>query len=174
MCSQPWSVPEVVRPLYESSAMVAQKMSMAVQHHELQSLLLLLHGTSNLWTDFFCCCKIQALRYLRQVAHEDTHSVITGWGRQPAALRALSQKLTRLGSWTVPTECWWFLSWIFFSNSRTSSFTFSEVSMKLSMGLLMMDGLWLKVMEWTMFVSLWTHPRVKWSTTMQLSIMDCL
>jgi homeobox-leucine zipper protein len=74
--------------------------------------------------DWFFCCKIQALRYLRQVAHEDTHSVITGWGRQPAALRALSQKLTRLGSWTVPTECWWFLSWIFFSNSRTSSFTF--------------------------------------------------
>uniref|UniRef100_A0A0E0JF97 Homeobox domain-containing protein n=1 Tax=Oryza punctata TaxID=4537 RepID=A0A0E0JF97_ORYPU len=67
---EPWSVPEVVRPLYESSAMVAQKMSMA-------------------------SCKIQALRYLRQVAHEDTRSVITGWGRQPAALRALSQKLTR-------------------------------------------------------------------------------
>ncbi|CAM0880259.1 unnamed protein product [Alopecurus aequalis] len=62
---EPWSVPEVVRPLYESSAIVAQKMSMA------------------------------ALRYLRQVAHEDTNSVITGWGRQPAALRALSQKLTR-------------------------------------------------------------------------------
>ncbi|TVU22740.1 hypothetical protein EJB05_32457 [Eragrostis curvula] len=62
---EPWSVPEVVRPLYESSAMVAQKISMA------------------------------ALRYLRQVAHEDTQSVITGWGRQPAALRALSQKLTR-------------------------------------------------------------------------------
>ncbi|KAJ1282140.1 hypothetical protein BS78_03G027600 [Paspalum vaginatum] len=62
---EPWSVPEVVRPLYESSAMVAQKMSMA------------------------------ALRYLRQVAHEDTHSVIIGWGRQPAALRALSQKLNR-------------------------------------------------------------------------------
>uniref|UniRef100_A0A0E0FHY4 Homeobox domain-containing protein n=1 Tax=Oryza nivara TaxID=4536 RepID=A0A0E0FHY4_ORYNI len=62
---EPWSVPEVVRPLYESSAMVAQKISMA------------------------------ALRYLRQVAHEDTRSVITGWGRQPAALRALSQKLTR-------------------------------------------------------------------------------
>uniref|UniRef100_A0A0D9Y4V3 Homeobox domain-containing protein n=1 Tax=Oryza glumipatula TaxID=40148 RepID=A0A0D9Y4V3_9ORYZ len=67
---EPWSVPEVVRPLYESSAMVAQKISMAL-------------------------CKIQALRYLRQVAHEDTRSVITGWGRQPAALRALSQKLTR-------------------------------------------------------------------------------
>ncbi|GJN38022.1 hypothetical protein PR202_gb27028 [Eleusine coracana subsp. coracana] len=62
---EPWSVPEVVRPLYESSAMVAQKMSMA------------------------------ALRYLRQVANEDTQSVITGWGRQPTALRALSQKLTR-------------------------------------------------------------------------------
>jgi homeobox-leucine zipper protein len=28
---EPWSVPEVVRPLYESSAMVAQKISMAVQ-----------------------------------------------------------------------------------------------------------------------------------------------
>jgi homeobox-leucine zipper protein len=27
---EPWSVPEVVRPLYESSAMVAQKTSMAV------------------------------------------------------------------------------------------------------------------------------------------------
>ncbi|XP_003565084.1 homeobox-leucine zipper protein HOX29 [Brachypodium distachyon] len=62
---EPRSVPEVVRPLYESSAIVAQKMSMA------------------------------ALRYLRQLAHEDTHSIITGWGRQPAALRALSQKLTR-------------------------------------------------------------------------------
>ncbi|GJN06362.1 hypothetical protein PR202_ga24085 [Eleusine coracana subsp. coracana] len=36
-----------------------------------------------------------ALRYLRQVANEDTQSVITGWGRQPTALRALSQKLTR-------------------------------------------------------------------------------
>ncbi|KAM0921135.1 hypothetical protein ACQ4PT_007033 [Festuca glaucescens] len=62
---EPWSVPEVLRPLYESSAIIAQKMSMA------------------------------ALRYLRQVVHVDTNSVITGWGRQPAALRALSQKLTR-------------------------------------------------------------------------------
>ncbi|KAK1662788.1 hypothetical protein QYE76_050947 [Lolium multiflorum] len=62
---EPWSVPEVVRPLYESSAIIAQKMSMA------------------------------ALRYLRQVVHVDTNSIITGWGRQPAALRALSQKLTR-------------------------------------------------------------------------------
>ncbi|XP_051223710.1 homeobox-leucine zipper protein HOX29 [Lolium perenne] len=62
---EPWSVPEVVRPLYESSPIIAQKMSMA------------------------------ALRYLRQVVQVDTNSVITGWGRQPAALRALSQKLTR-------------------------------------------------------------------------------
>ena len=97
--------------------------------------------------------QIQALRYLRQVAHEDTHSVITGWGRQPAALRALSQKLTRLSSWTAQADSWWLLPWIFLSNSCTFFFTFSEVSMKLSMGLQMMDGLWLKVMVLMMFVS---------------------
>lgn len=28
---QPWSVPEVIRPLYESSAMLAQKTTMAVR-----------------------------------------------------------------------------------------------------------------------------------------------
>lgn len=59
---EPWSVPEVVRPLYESSALVAQKISMA------------------------------SLRCLRQVAYKDTRSVITGWGRKLAALHALSQK----------------------------------------------------------------------------------
>lgn len=63
--------------------------------------------------------QIQALRYLRQVAHEDTHSVITGWGRQPAALRALSQKLTRLSFFTGTPDFWWFLSWIFFTNGCT-------------------------------------------------------
>uniref|UniRef100_A0A0E0AEH8 START domain-containing protein n=1 Tax=Oryza glumipatula TaxID=40148 RepID=A0A0E0AEH8_9ORYZ len=63
----PWSVPEVVRPLYESSALVAQKISMA------------------------------SLRCLRQVAYKDTRSVITGWGRKLAALHALSQKAHHVG-----------------------------------------------------------------------------
>lgn len=62
---EPWSVPEVIRPMYESSTMLAQKLTMA------------------------------ALRHLRQTAHEVSHSSITGWGRRPAALRALSQRLSR-------------------------------------------------------------------------------
>ncbi|XP_022964454.1 homeobox-leucine zipper protein ATHB-15-like isoform X1 [Cucurbita moschata] len=62
---EPWSVPEVLRPLYESSTVLAQKMTMA------------------------------ALRQLRQIAHEVSQSNVTGWGRRPAALRALGQRLTR-------------------------------------------------------------------------------
>ncbi|XP_060205800.1 homeobox-leucine zipper protein ATHB-15-like isoform X1 [Lycium barbarum] len=60
-----WSVPEVLRPLYESSAVLAQKMTVA------------------------------ALRYLRQIAQEVTQTNVTNWGRRPAALRALSQRLSR-------------------------------------------------------------------------------
>ncbi|ONK66815.1 uncharacterized protein A4U43_C06F12270 [Asparagus officinalis] len=62
---EPWSVPEVLRPLYESSTVLAQKTTIA------------------------------ALRHLRQIAHDISHSSITGWGRQPAALRTLSQRLCR-------------------------------------------------------------------------------
>ncbi|XP_015894591.1 homeobox-leucine zipper protein ATHB-15 [Ziziphus jujuba] len=62
---EPWSVPEVLRPLYESSTVLAQKTTMA------------------------------ALRQLRQIAHEVSQSNVTGWGRRPAALRALSQRLSR-------------------------------------------------------------------------------
>nr|DAD48852.1 TPA_asm: hypothetical protein HUJ06_018789 [Nelumbo nucifera] len=51
-----FSVPEVLRPLYESST---------------------------------------ALRHLRQIAQEVSQSTVTGWGRRPAALRALSQRLSR-------------------------------------------------------------------------------
>ncbi|XP_047325602.1 homeobox-leucine zipper protein ATHB-15 [Impatiens glandulifera] len=60
-----WSVPEVLRPLYESSAMLAQKTTMA------------------------------ALRQLRQIAEELSQSNATNWSRRPAALRALSQRLSR-------------------------------------------------------------------------------
>ncbi|KAL3511750.1 hypothetical protein ACH5RR_024467 [Cinchona calisaya] len=60
-----WSVPEVLRPLYESSAVLAQKMTMA------------------------------ALRHLRQIAQEVSQSNINNWARRPAALRGLSQRLSR-------------------------------------------------------------------------------
>ncbi|KAG8655252.1 homeobox-leucine zipper protein REVOLUTA isoform X2 [Manihot esculenta] len=60
-----WSVPEVLRPLYESSKVVAQKMTIA------------------------------ALRYIRQIAQETSGEVVYGLGRQPAVLRTFSQKLSR-------------------------------------------------------------------------------
>ncbi|PON47409.1 Octamer-binding transcription factor [Trema orientale] len=62
---EPWSVPEVLRPLYESSTLLAQKTTMA------------------------------ALRHLRQISQEVSQPNATGWGRRPAALRALSQKLSK-------------------------------------------------------------------------------
>nr|ADV04322.1 class III homeodomain leucine zipper protein [Picea glauca] len=62
---EPWSVPEVLRPLYESSTVLAQKMTIA------------------------------ALRRLRQIAQEATGEVVFGWGRQPAVLRTFSQRLSR-------------------------------------------------------------------------------
>ncbi|KAK8678757.1 hypothetical protein V6N13_144242 [Hibiscus sabdariffa] len=62
---EPWSAPEVLRPLYESSTMLAQKATMA------------------------------ALRQLRQIAQEVSQPNVTGWGRRPAALRALTQRLSR-------------------------------------------------------------------------------
>ncbi|CAK9159876.1 unnamed protein product [Ilex paraguariensis] len=60
-----WSVPEVLRPLYESSTVLAQKTTMT------------------------------ALRQLRQIAQEVSHSNVTNWGRRPATLRAFSQRLSR-------------------------------------------------------------------------------
>ncbi|XP_074312509.1 homeobox-leucine zipper protein ATHB-15-like [Silene latifolia] len=62
---EPWSVPEVLRPLYESSTVVAQKTTMA------------------------------ALRLLRQIAQEISQPTVSNWGRRPAALRVLSQRLSR-------------------------------------------------------------------------------
>lgn len=62
---EPWSVPEVLRPLYESSTVLAHKTTMA------------------------------ALRQLRQIAQEVSQPNVSNWGRRPAALRALSQRLSR-------------------------------------------------------------------------------
>ncbi|KAF8100452.1 hypothetical protein N665_0224s0035 [Sinapis alba] len=60
-----WSVPDVLRPLYESSKVVAQKMT------------------------------ISALRYLRQLAQESNGELVHGLGSQPAVLRTFSQRLSR-------------------------------------------------------------------------------
>lgn len=60
-----WSVPDVLRPLYESSKVVAQRMTIA------------------------------ALRHIKQVAHERNGEVVYGLGRQPAILRTFSQRLSR-------------------------------------------------------------------------------
>ncbi|XP_057434771.1 homeobox-leucine zipper protein ATHB-8 isoform X2 [Lotus japonicus] len=65
MILEPWSVPEVLRPLYESSMLLAQRTTMA------------------------------ALRHLRQISQEVSQPCVTGWGRRPAALRALSQRLCK-------------------------------------------------------------------------------
>ncbi|XP_049383464.1 homeobox-leucine zipper protein ATHB-14 isoform X1 [Solanum stenotomum] len=59
------SVPEVLRPLYESSKILAQKMTMA------------------------------AFRYIRQIAQETSGEIQYAGGRQPAVLRAFSQRLCR-------------------------------------------------------------------------------
>lgn len=60
-----WSVPEVLRPLYESSKILAQKMTVA------------------------------ALRHIRQVAQETSGEIQYSGGRQPAVLRTFSQRLCR-------------------------------------------------------------------------------
>ncbi|XP_019417530.1 PREDICTED: homeobox-leucine zipper protein ATHB-8-like isoform X1 [Lupinus angustifolius] len=65
MVLEPWSVPEVLRPLYESSMLLAQRTTMA------------------------------ALRHLRQISQEVSQPSVTGWGRRPVALRALSQRLSK-------------------------------------------------------------------------------
>ncbi|KAI5403222.1 homeobox-leucine zipper protein ATHB-8 [Lathyrus oleraceus] len=65
MLLEPWSVPEVLRPLYESSMLLAQRTTMA------------------------------ALRHLRQISQEVSQPSVTGWGRRPAALRTLGQRLSK-------------------------------------------------------------------------------
>lgn len=62
---EPWSVPEVIRPLYESSALLAQRTTMG------------------------------ALHQLRLISQEVSQPIVTGWGRRPAALRALSHRLSK-------------------------------------------------------------------------------
>ncbi|KAJ6831998.1 homeobox-leucine zipper protein HOX32-like [Iris pallida] len=60
-----WSVPEVLRPLYKSPKILAQKMTIA------------------------------ALRHIKQIAQETSGEVTYSGGRQPAVLRTFSQRLSR-------------------------------------------------------------------------------
>ncbi|GJM95154.1 hypothetical protein PR202_ga11862 [Eleusine coracana subsp. coracana] len=60
-----WSVPEVLRPLYESPKVLAQKMTVA------------------------------AMRHIRQIALEASGEITYGAGRQPAVLRTFCQRLSR-------------------------------------------------------------------------------
>ncbi|OAY85108.1 Homeobox-leucine zipper protein HOX32 [Ananas comosus] len=60
-----WSVPEVLRPLYESPKILAQKMTLG------------------------------ALRHIRQIAQESSGEVSYVGGRQPAVLRTFSHRLCR-------------------------------------------------------------------------------
>ncbi|KAG0477152.1 hypothetical protein HPP92_013993 [Vanilla planifolia] len=60
-----WNVPEVIRPLYESPKILAQKMTVA------------------------------AMSYIRQIAQETNGEVSCGGERQPAVLRTFSQRLSR-------------------------------------------------------------------------------
>ncbi|CAM6049110.1 unnamed protein product [Sphagnum compactum] len=63
---EPWSIPEVLRPLYESAAALAQRMT------------------------------IRALRYLRRLAQEESGEIGLRNGQQhPGALWTLSQRLAR-------------------------------------------------------------------------------
>lgn len=48
------------------------------------------HGHSN-----NCPIFTQALRHLRQISQEVSQPNVTGWGRRPAALRALGQRLSK-------------------------------------------------------------------------------
>jgi hypothetical protein len=80
-----------------------------------------------------CFATLQALRHLRQISQEVSQPSVTGWGRRPAALRALSQRMSKF----VPLLCF---IYNLTSYCNLTSF-FTGDSMKLSMALQMMDGL---------------------------------
>ncbi|PKU69363.1 homeobox-leucine zipper protein HOX32 [Dendrobium catenatum] len=60
-----WSVPEVLRPLYESPKILAQKLT------------------------------ISALRHIRQISQESNSEISYAGGRQPTVLRTFSQRMSR-------------------------------------------------------------------------------
>ncbi len=91
-------MPEVLRPLYESSAVLAQKTTIAVSLILSKSFWYItvavqFDGLIN-WSllSFFIW---QALRHLRQLSQEASGDIAPRNGQKPAALRALSQRLAR-------------------------------------------------------------------------------
>ena len=56
---------------------------------------------SKTYTNVFLCSLFQALRHLRQISKEVSQPNATGWGRRPAALCALSQKLSKYVFWLI-------------------------------------------------------------------------
>jgi homeobox-leucine zipper protein len=62
---QPWSVPDVLRPLYESPAVLAQK------------------------------CTMAALRHVRRLAAEESGEGVPRKGQHPAVVRTLGQRLAK-------------------------------------------------------------------------------
>lgn len=67
---QPWSVLDVLKPLYSSSAVLA--------HHD----------------------TLSSLRYLKRVAMEEGPDSDTGTTHQPAAWRVITERLARYGRWS--------------------------------------------------------------------------
>lgn len=81
----------MLRPLYESSAMLAHKTTMAVR---VCSYLHCGYQDDEQHNDI-CFVSFQALCHLRQIAQEVSQPNLTNSGRRPAALRALRQRLSR-------------------------------------------------------------------------------
>lgn len=82
----------MLRPLYESSTLLSQRTTLAV------GLIDIMHIFSHMIKNCNSCFVVssQALRQLRQISQEVSQPNVTGWGRRPAALRALGQRLSRL------------------------------------------------------------------------------
>jgi hypothetical protein len=84
---------------------------------------------------------VQALRHIRQIAHESSGEMPYGGGRQPAVLRTFSQRLSRFVAMFL---C--FSSFMLFSFMSTNNYAIltslhnAEASMTLLMDFRMMVG----------------------------------
>ena len=98
---------------------------------------------------------MQALRHLRQISQEISQPNVTGWGRRPAALRALSQKLSKYVHFSTRHNLQCMCSSRLILNRWQSNIFYCLGDlMRLLMDLLMKDGLCWKVMALMMLPSL--------------------
>ena len=81
----------MLRPLYESSKFLAQKMTIAVRLLTNDDL----GGTSKNLFIHYSKYLLQALRHIRQIAQETNGEIQYGGARQPAVLRTFSQRLCK-------------------------------------------------------------------------------